>query len=183
MRQVILTRQFSRHFRHRAPNGYLQWCNIKCCHVILTTTLIIIINDVLTHIIIWSWVLDVCFTPTVVYHKYQNQDCKKEKDKVMNNTAINLPEKRSEWVSEIWGSHYSDNKDCCVLSTTWYCVAWYMCMDISNDCAATCIRVHNNDGEGSRILSNVGVLPPDHMEPHSRRWQLSSWWPVSSCFI
>ena len=115
MRQVILTGQFSRHFRHGAPNGYLQWCNIKCCHVILATTLIIIINDVLTHIIIWSWVFDVCFTPTVVYNKHQYQDCKKEKKEVMNTTAINLLETRSEWVSEIWGSHDGDYKGCYVL--------------------------------------------------------------------
>jgi len=53
-------------------------------------------------------------------------------------------------------------------------VVWYKCMDISKDWAATYIRVHHNDGEGSRHLSNVGTVAPDHLESHSRRWQLSS---------
>jgi hypothetical protein len=77
-------------------------------------------------------------------------------------------------MNKIWGSHDSYNNNCCVLSGTWCCVAWYKCMDISKYCAATYIRVHNNDGEGSRNLSNVGTLAPDHLESHSRRWKLSS---------
>lgn len=65
-------RQFRRHW---ATDWYLQWRYIKGGHIVLATSLIVIVDNILAHIIVGSGIFDVCLAASIVDHKYQNEYC------------------------------------------------------------------------------------------------------------
>nr|CAD7413891.1 unnamed protein product [Timema cristinae] len=65
------------------PDGDLQWCDVESSHVILTTSFVVVVDDVLPNVVIWTGVLDVGLTPPVVHHKHQDQNCRHNHGGVM----------------------------------------------------------------------------------------------------
>lgn len=54
-------------------DGNLQWGDVEGGHVVLATPLVIIIDDVLTYVIIWVWLVEMALLLAVVHHKHQHQ--------------------------------------------------------------------------------------------------------------
>lgn len=75
---------YRRHFalhelRHRAANRYLEGRNVEGRHVILAATFVVVVNDVLSHIIVWSRILDVGLASATVHDEHEHQDCVRRK--------------------------------------------------------------------------------------------------------
>lgn len=73
-KHLLLTHNW-RHFalrqlRHRSTDRYLERCNIESCHIILAATFIIVVNDVLSHIIIWSWIFNMRLPTSTVDNEH-----------------------------------------------------------------------------------------------------------------
>lgn len=71
---------YRRHFAlhqlgHGTANRYLQGRNVEGCHIVLAATFIIVVNDILSHIIIWSGIFYVRLASTAVHDEHEHQDC------------------------------------------------------------------------------------------------------------
>src|SRR5262249_23943304 len=62
------------HFLARSANGDLQWSDVERSHVIFTTSLVVVVDYVLSDIVIRSWILDLSLSSSVVYHEYYDED-------------------------------------------------------------------------------------------------------------
>jgi hypothetical protein len=70
-----------RQFGHGSSDGYLKRRYVECCHIILTASLIIVVNDIFSHVIIWSGILNVRFTTSTVHDKDEDQYWIEEREK------------------------------------------------------------------------------------------------------
>jgi hypothetical protein len=77
--KLLLTHQ-RRHFAlrqlgHGPADRYLQWGDVEGRHVVLSAALVVVVDDVLSHVIVRSGVLDVRLSTPAVHDKHQNQHC------------------------------------------------------------------------------------------------------------
>ena len=80
-REKRLTGYFTRwqlptHFRYRTANRNLKGGDVERGHVVFSATLVIIIDDILSYVVIGSGILDVRFSSPVIYHEYQDENWK-----------------------------------------------------------------------------------------------------------
>ena len=61
---------------HQNYQDYLEGGDVECCHVILATTLVLVVDYVFSHVVVWARVLDLSLPPSVVNNKDQHQNCK-----------------------------------------------------------------------------------------------------------
>ena len=85
----------------RICDGDLKRSDVESCHVILAASFILIVDDVLSDVILGSWILDLSFSSPVVDHKDKDQHL--NRDPRINNVQgeflqetciINSPLKR-----------------------------------------------------------------------------------------
>lgn len=67
-------RYLAAHFRYRATNRDLQGRDIECGHVILSATLVIVVDNILPHVIVRARILYVSFSSSVVDDEYQHEN-------------------------------------------------------------------------------------------------------------
>lgn len=79
-----------RQFGHRATDWDLKRRDVECSHVILTTSFIVIVDDVFSHIIVWTWIFNVGFSPPTVHNKHEHQYCGEEKFQMNYCIPINM---------------------------------------------------------------------------------------------
>lgn len=56
---------------------YLEGGDVECCHIILSSSLVLVVDYVFSHVVVWARVLDLSLSPSVVNNKDQDQNCKK----------------------------------------------------------------------------------------------------------
>ena len=55
---------------------HLEGGDVECCHIILSAALILVVDYVFSHIVVWAGVLDLSLSSSVVNNKDQHQNCK-----------------------------------------------------------------------------------------------------------
>jgi hypothetical protein len=54
------------------PYGDLERRDVKGGHVVLSTTLVLVVDDVLPDVIVGIWVLDLSFSSSVIHNKHKD---------------------------------------------------------------------------------------------------------------
>jgi len=70
--------QLAAHFRDRAADRDLQRRDVERGHVVLSAALVVVVDDVLSHIIIRTGILYMRFPPSVVNHEHQHENCNRD---------------------------------------------------------------------------------------------------------
>ena len=55
---------------------HLEGGDVECCHIILSAALILVVDYVFSHVVVWARVLDLSLSPSVVNNKDEHQNCK-----------------------------------------------------------------------------------------------------------
>ena len=58
----------------RVSNWYLEWSDIKSCHIVLAASLVLVIDDVFSHVVLRAGIFDLSLTSPVVDNKHEDQD-------------------------------------------------------------------------------------------------------------
>ena len=56
---------------------HLEGGDVECCHIILSAALILVVDYVFSHVVVWARVLDLSLSSSVVNNKDQHQNCNK----------------------------------------------------------------------------------------------------------
>jgi len=67
--------QLAAHFRDRAADRDLQRRDVERGHVVLSAALVVVVDDILSHIIVRTGILYVRLPPSVVNHEHQHENC------------------------------------------------------------------------------------------------------------
>lgn len=68
--------QLSTHFRYRTANRNLKGGDVERGHVIFSATLVVVVDDILSYVVVGPRILDVRFSSPVVHDEYQDEHCR-----------------------------------------------------------------------------------------------------------
>lgn len=58
---------------HRASDGNLQRRDVESCHIVFAAAFIVVVDDILPHVVVGAWILDVRLPSSAVHDEHQDQ--------------------------------------------------------------------------------------------------------------